>query len=100
MTPERTYIDYLRDMLEACDHVAAFVASMTFDEFVQDIKTQFAVIRRWKSLAKQPNDFRNLSGTVSRTSLGAQWLACVINSPITTSASIWKWCGKRRRKIF
>ncbi len=45
MTAERTYIDYLTDILDAFEKVTQFIANMTFEEFVHDDKTAFAVVR-------------------------------------------------------
>lgn len=45
MSPERTYGDYLADILDAADKVARFVEGLTFDAFGQDDKTIFAVVR-------------------------------------------------------
>jgi len=45
MTPERTYQDYLSDILDAIEKIAQFIQGMTFDQFAQDHKTFFAVIR-------------------------------------------------------
>jgi uncharacterized protein with HEPN domain len=43
MSPIREYGDYLADMVEATEKVAAFVRGMTPEEFLADEKTQFAV---------------------------------------------------------
>jgi uncharacterized protein with HEPN domain len=45
MTPERTYTDYLVDILDAIAKTEQFIQGMTFDRFVQDDKTVFAVVR-------------------------------------------------------
>ena len=45
MTPARTYVDYLADMVDACKKVGQFINGMTFEEFAQDDKTTFAVVR-------------------------------------------------------
>lgn len=45
MTQERFYVDYLRDILEHAEKAQTFVAGMTEDDFLQDEKTVFAVIR-------------------------------------------------------
>ncbi len=42
----RDYKLFLQDILEAAQHVEAFVKDMSFDEFVQDEKTSSAVIRK------------------------------------------------------
>jgi len=45
MTAERTYTDYLVDILDALVKTEQFIQGMTFDRFVQDDKTVFAVVR-------------------------------------------------------
>jgi uncharacterized protein with HEPN domain len=45
MTAERTYTDYLVDILDAIVKTEQFIQGMTFDRFVQDDKTVFAVVR-------------------------------------------------------
>jgi uncharacterized protein with HEPN domain len=42
---QRVVIDYLRDMVESASNALAFVDGITFADFQQDIKTQFAVVR-------------------------------------------------------
>ena len=44
MTSERTYVDYLEDILDATEKVAQFIQGMTYEQFAQDAKTVFAVI--------------------------------------------------------
>jgi uncharacterized protein with HEPN domain len=41
----RDYRDYLQDMLGATEKVAAFVQGMTRGQFLEDERTQFAVVR-------------------------------------------------------
>lgn len=45
MTAERTSTDYLGDILEAISKTEQFIQGVTFDRFVQDDKTVFAVVR-------------------------------------------------------
>jgi uncharacterized protein with HEPN domain len=45
MTVERTYTGYLVDILDAIAKTEQFIQGMTFDHFVQDDKTVFAVVR-------------------------------------------------------
>jgi len=41
----RTYVDYLRDILEAVEKAQRFVGEMDLDIFLADEKTSFAVVR-------------------------------------------------------
>lgn len=45
MSAERTYTEYLVDILDAIVKTEQFIQGMTFDRFVQDDKTVFAVVR-------------------------------------------------------
>ena len=45
MTTERIYIDYLEDIMEALEKSSQFIAGMSFEQFREDDKTTFAVIR-------------------------------------------------------
>lgn len=62
MNQERLYRDYLHDILENAEKAMSFVAGMTEDEFVQDEKTVFAVIRAIEVIGeatkKIPNKIR------------------------------------------
>jgi len=40
-----TYLDYIEDILDATQRIAEFIRGMTYEQFVQDAKTTFAVIR-------------------------------------------------------
>jgi uncharacterized protein with HEPN domain len=42
---ERTYFDFLQDILDCLRKAQDFIAGMTFDEFLTDEKTHFAVAR-------------------------------------------------------
>lgn len=52
MREERTYLDYLEDIEDAIKKVAIFIAGMTEEQFVQDDKTVFAVIRAFEILGE------------------------------------------------
>lgn len=45
MTPEREYTDYLHDILDAIEKAEQFTVGMDFEQFEDDDKTAFAVIR-------------------------------------------------------
>jgi len=44
MKEPRDFSDYLRDILEMFEKVDAFTRGMSFEQFAQDAKTQFAVV--------------------------------------------------------
>lgn len=41
----RDHADYIADLAQSAEDVAAFTAGMSFEEFLADKKTQYAVIR-------------------------------------------------------
>ena len=41
----RPYLDYLEDILDAIEKATEFIQGMTYEQFAQDAKTTFAVIR-------------------------------------------------------
>lgn len=43
---------YVEDMLQYCSHILAFTSATTREEFLQDLKTQFAVIRAFQVLGE------------------------------------------------
>ena len=45
MKPKREFRDDLQDIFETMDKVRRFVAGMSFEQFVEDDKTSFAVVR-------------------------------------------------------
>ncbi len=45
MKGQRSYIDYLKDTLEAIEKATMFVEGMGYEEFSRDDKTVYAVIR-------------------------------------------------------
>jgi uncharacterized protein with HEPN domain len=45
MSSERVYQDYLEDILDAIVKVARFIQGMTYEQFIKDDKTIYAVIR-------------------------------------------------------
>jgi len=63
MTAKRVYIDYLEDLLVSLEKSSRFVEGMNFDQFREDDKTAFAVVRALEiagEAAKQiPQELRN-----------------------------------------
>ena len=63
MSPRRVYLDYIRDMLENAEKALLFVEGMKFEEFAEDEKTIYAVIRAieiiGEAVRKIPKDLQN-----------------------------------------
>lgn len=67
MSEERTYIDYIRDIVNEINRIENFVKDLSYDEFVKDEKTIYAVIRCFevigeaaKNIPKQIRDKHSL----------------------------------------
>ena len=45
MSKKRTYVDYARDIVSEIEKVEDFVKGLSYEEFVEDNKTVYAVIR-------------------------------------------------------
>ena len=45
MRPRRSYLDYLRDILQAADETLAFVEGMDLPAFLTDRRTNLVVVR-------------------------------------------------------
>lgn len=60
---DRTYVDHLEDILEAAEKAQAFTAGMSYEAFVEDDKTVFAVIRALEVIGEAtkrlPDDLRD-----------------------------------------
>jgi uncharacterized protein with HEPN domain len=52
MNEERTYLDYIEDIQDAIEKVALFIHGFDEEQFVQDDKTVFAVIRAFEILGE------------------------------------------------
>jgi uncharacterized protein with HEPN domain len=44
MSPDRTYLDYLEDIIDAMEKIRDFTLNIDNEQFFQDTKTAFAVI--------------------------------------------------------
>jgi uncharacterized protein with HEPN domain len=63
MMPDRTFLDYLEDMADATERVAEFIEGLTYEEFLEDTKTAFAVIRAIEVLGEAA---KNIPDTVRK----------------------------------
>ncbi|MBW2116239.1 MAG: DUF86 domain-containing protein [Deltaproteobacteria bacterium] len=63
MTEERIYADYLEDILDSVEKIERFIEGMTFEQFIRDDKTAFAVIRALEIIGEAtkniPEDIRS-----------------------------------------
>ena len=52
MTADRDYRDFLEDLVNACRSIIQFVEGMSFDAYLADEKTRFAVMRGYEILGE------------------------------------------------
>ena len=52
MTDERTYLDYLEDILDAADKIKQFTQGMSEEQFCRDEKTAYAVIHAFEIIGE------------------------------------------------
>jgi uncharacterized protein with HEPN domain len=51
---DRTCVDHLEDILEAAEKARAFTTGMSYEAFVDDAKTVFAVVRALEVIGEAP----------------------------------------------
>ena len=52
MKQQRDHLDYLHDILDAIEKAQEFTRHMTFEEFAQDSRTLFAVVRAFEVIGE------------------------------------------------
>lgn len=52
MTDKPIYVDYLEDIVDSGEQAIAFVGEMTYEQFVEDRKTIFAVTRAFEIIGE------------------------------------------------
>ena len=52
MRGKREFLDYLADIQDASQHISQFISGMTWDEFAQDQKTIYAVVRAFEIIGE------------------------------------------------
>jgi uncharacterized protein with HEPN domain len=52
VTEERDYRDFLEDLVSACRSIIGFVEGMSFDAYLADEKTRFAVMRGYEIMGE------------------------------------------------
>jgi uncharacterized protein with HEPN domain len=45
MTSKRIYLDYIKDIIDATEKIGQFIKDMSYEQFANDNKTAYAVIR-------------------------------------------------------
>ncbi|TKS61400.1 MAG: hypothetical protein EWM72_00538 [Nitrospira sp.] len=52
MTKNREFLDYVADIQKAAQHIAQFIAGMTWAQFAQDQRTIYAVVRAFEIIGE------------------------------------------------
>jgi uncharacterized protein with HEPN domain len=66
----REYEDYLRDILDAMEKAQRFIKNLTYEQFVEDEKTVFAVIRALEIIGEA---IKNIPIAVSKEYPDVPW---------------------------
>jgi uncharacterized protein with HEPN domain len=68
VTAERDYRDFLEDLVSACRSIIGFVAGMSFDAYLADEKTRFAVMRGYEIMGEAtkqlPSDLKESNADI------------------------------------
>lgn len=58
---KRSDRDYIRDVLDAIEKVEEFIRGMDYDDFLEDVKTQYAVVRALEMIGEAVKNISNES---------------------------------------
>ena len=101
MSDERT-TDFLYDIREATHRIITYTDTMTFDIFLQDLKTQDAVVRNLEIIGEAtkqiPDEIRQLAPHIPWTSIAGMRDKLIHRSPRTGKPSTWQ--SGRDRSLF
>lgn len=100
MTTERDARAYLTDMLDASDKAMGFVRGMTYEEFTDDERTAFAVIRALEILGEAAGTYLSRCGALIPMCPGRPRPICAISSFMSTCRSVFLSSGRRSSAIF
>lgn len=70
MTRRREFLDYLEDILDAGDKISQFTTGMTFEQFAQDEKTIYAVVRAFEIIGEAA---KKVPAAVRKRNPGIPW---------------------------
>ncbi len=91
---KREYSLFLRDILEAMQRIQEFIGDMTFAEFLQDDKTQSAIVRKLEIIGEAVKKLPRPSANGIPPSLGAVWPGCVTDLHMAIGWWMVRLCGK------
>jgi len=71
---KRDYKDYIKDIIDAMDKATSFIENMSFEEFREDTKTLFAVVRAIEIIGEAVKNIPTEIREISRNSMeGHGW---------------------------
>ena len=72
MKPERSYLDYLEDILDALEKIKEFTKGLDREQFCRDMKTAYAVIHALEIIGES---VKRLPESVRTAHPGVPWRA-------------------------
>lgn len=76
---KRAHKDYLQDMLDNAEKALDFVGSMELDQFFQDEKTSYAVVRALEIIVRPRARFQKMYAPIFPNYNGGKFLVCATN---------------------
>ena len=74
MSEKRLFIDFLIDILNEIEKINEFVGAMDYDEFVQDEKTIYAVVRSFEIMGEAtkniPDEIKDANNQIPWSKIG------------------------------
>jgi uncharacterized protein with HEPN domain len=75
MSSPRDYRDFLNDIVQSCRSIIRFAESMTFEDYLRDEKTRFAVMRGYEVMGEAvrhvPDEIKAANSDVPRIMMTA-----------------------------
>jgi len=70
VTRRREFLDYLEDIVDAGEKIGQFTTGMTYEQFAQDEKTIYAVVRAFEIIGEAA---KKVPTTVRKRNPGVPW---------------------------
>lgn len=94
MSSEHGYVDYLEDILDAAEKAMQFIRGMTYEQFISDSKTTFAVIRALEVIGEAtkriPQSVRDKYSEVSWTEMAGMRDKLIHDYTSVSLEVVWK----------
>jgi uncharacterized protein with HEPN domain len=60
MSDKRVYLEYIRDMLDSAEKAIDFLGKMSYQDFSEDDKTTYAVVRAIEIIGEAAKKFQQI----------------------------------------